>query len=155
MVQIEIKRTGFPVKIGNIELWFDSSVENLRNFFDIEEIAQERLKEIREKAEHVHFPKGIENYSIDDFEKKDIEKIDAAFDINKEFIAVQYEILFGDGAFKRIYDEYPDIWALEKALVPIGQEISKKIAEQEKEREQELKQVENEILAKKKAKRKK
>jgi len=154
-VQIDIKRTGFPVKIGTVELWFDSSVENLRNFFDIEEIAQERLKEIREKAEHVHFPKGIENYSIEEFEEKDIEKIDAAFDINKEFIAVQYDILFGEGSFKKIYNEYPDIWALEHALVPIGEEISKKIAEQEKEREQELKQVENEILAKKKAKRKK
>src|SRR5690625_2936435 len=155
MVQVEIKRTGFPVKIGNIELWFDSSVENLRKFFNIEEIAQERLKEIKEKAEHVHFPKGIENYSIEEFEEKDIEKIDAAFDINKEFIAVQYDILFGDGAFKRIYDEYPDIWALEKALVPIGEQIAERIKEQEQKREQELKQVENEILAKKKAKRKK
>lgn len=37
-VQIDIQRTGFPVKIGTVELWFDSSVENLRNFFDIEEV---------------------------------------------------------------------------------------------------------------------
>src|SRR5690625_6099957 len=133
MVQVEIKRTGFPVKIGNIELWFDSSVENLRKFFNIEEIAQERLKEIKEKAEHVHFPKGIENYSIEEFEEKDIEKIDAAFDINKKFIAYQIDILLGEGSFKKIYNEYPDIWALEHALVPIGEEISKKIAEQEKE----------------------
>src|SRR5690625_5723565 len=105
-------------------------------------MAQERLKEIREKAEHVHFPKGIENYSIEEFEKKDIEKIDAAFDINKEFIAVQYDILFGEGSFKKIYNEYPDIWALEHALVTIVDEISKKIDEQEKEREQELKRSE-------------
>lgn len=153
-VQIDIQRTGFPVKIGAVELWFDSSLENLRNFFNVEEIAQKRLEEAREKAEHIHFPKGIENYSIEDFEDKDIEKIDAAFDVNKEFIAAQYDILFGDGSFKKVYKEYPDVWALGKALVPIGEEIANRIEEQEKEREHELKQIENEILNKKNAKRK-
>src|SRR5690625_2781318 len=112
-IKIDVKRTGFPVKFGELELWFDSSMENLRNFFNIEEVAQQKLKEIRERAKHVHFPEGIENYTIDEFEEKDIEKIDAAFDINKEFIAVQYDILFGEGAFKRIYEVYPDIVALE------------------------------------------
>lgn len=154
-VQIDIQRTGFPVKIGNVELWFDSSLENLRNFFNVDEIAQQKLKEAQEKAQHIHFPDGFENYTIEEFEDKDIEKIDAAFDVNKEFIAAQYDIIFGDGAFKKIYKEYPDVWALDKALTPIGKEISKKIEEQEKEREQEIKQIENEILAKKKAKRKK
>lgn len=153
-VQIDIEKTGFPVKIGTVELWFDSSLENLRNFFNVDEIAQEKLKEAREKAEHIHFPKGIENYSIDEFEDKDIEKVDAAFDVNKEFIAAQYDILFGEGTFKKIYKEYPDVWALDKALVPLGKEISKRIEKQEKEREQELKQVENEILNKKNQKRK-
>lgn len=153
-VQIDIQRTGFPVKIGTVELWFDSSAENLRNFFNVDEIAQERLKEIREKAEHIHFPKGIENYTIDEFSEKDIEKIDAAFDINKEFIALQYDIIFGNGAFKKIYEEYPDVWALEKALAPLGEEIAKRIEKQEKEREKELKQLEEEILKKKKMKRK-
>src|SRR5690625_4313744 len=99
-IQIDVNRTGFPVKIGNLELWFDSSVENLRNFFNVEEIAQQKLKEAREKAEHIHFPEGIENYDIDEFKEKDIEKIDAAFDVNKEFIAAQYDIIFGDGTFK-------------------------------------------------------
>lgn len=153
-IQIDIKRTGFPVKIGTVELWFDSSLENLRNFFNVDEIAQKKLKKAQEKAEHIHFPIGIENYSIEEFEDKDIEKIDAAFDVNKEFIAAQYDILFGEGTFKKVYTEYPDVWALDKALVPLGEEITKRIEEQEKEREQELDQVENEILEKKKQKRK-
>ena len=33
-IQIEIKRTGFPVKLGEVELWFDTSLENLTRFFD-------------------------------------------------------------------------------------------------------------------------
>lgn len=154
-VQIDIQRTGFPVKIGTVELWFDSSLENLRNFFNVDDIAQKRLKKAQEKAEHIHFPKGIENYSIDEFEEEDIEKIDAAFDVNKEFIAAQYDILFGDGTFKKIYKKYTDIWALEKALVPIGQEITKRIQALEEERKQEFEQIENEVLKKKNEKRKK
>lgn len=153
-IQIDIERTGFPVKIGTVELWFDSSAESIFNFTNIEKIAQERLKEIEKKAEHIHFPKGIENYSIDEFAKMDIEKINAAFDINKEFIALQYDIIFGNGTFNKIYKEYPDVWALEKALVPLGEQIAKRIKKQEKEREKELEKLENEILKKKKAKRK-
>ena len=145
-VQIDVKRTGFPVKIGDLELWFDSSVENLRNFFNVEEIAQKKLREAQKRAEHIHFPKGIENYEIDEFKEKDIEKIDAAFDVNKEFIAAQYDIIFGDGTFKKIYKEYPDVLALEDALVPLGKAIAEKIEEQYKEREEEVKNIENEYL---------
>lgn len=34
-IQIEVKRSGFPVKLGEVELWFDTSIENLTRFFDI------------------------------------------------------------------------------------------------------------------------
>src|SRR5690625_3221680 len=153
-IQINVNRTGFPVKVGSLELWFDSSIENLRNFFNIDEIAQEKLKEAQERAEHIHFPKGIENYDIDDFTKKDIEKIDAAFDVNKEFIAAQYDIIFGVGTFKEIYKEYPDIIALEDALDPLGEAIAKKIEEQEKERTSLIEEKKNEALKKQKEKQK-
>lgn|SRR5690625_1206600 len=152
-VQIDVKRTGFPVRIGSLELWFDSSVENLRRFFNYEELAHEKLKEAQKKAEHIHFPKGIENYDIDEFEDKDIEKIDAALDVNKEFIAAQYDVIFGDGTFKDIYKEYPDIIALEDALEPLGIAIAEKIGEQEQERSEKAKEIQNEYLQKKKEKR--
>lgn len=125
-IKFDIKRTGFPVKIGDLELWFDSSLENLRRFFDIEKIAENKLEEISEKAKHIHFP--------DNSEDLEAEKVDAAFDLQKEYIAIQYDILFGDGKFKEIYEMYPDILALEDILDPIGESISKRIIEMEDER---------------------
>src|SRR5699024_1576602 len=113
MVKVDIKRTGFPVTIGSLEFFFDSSLENLRRFFDIENIAQEKIKEIRKNAEHKHFPEGIENTEIDE---DNLNAVDAAFDVTKEYIALQYDIIFGDGTFKKVYEEYPDIVALESAL---------------------------------------
>ncbi|WP_137744836.1 hypothetical protein [Robertmurraya siralis] len=143
-VNIEISRTGFPVKIGSIELWFDSSIENLKRFFNIDKLAQDKLKEAQEKAKHVHFPEKIE--SIDDV---DSTMVDAAFDLNKEFIAAQYDIIFGDGTFKRIYQKYPDIIALEQALDVVGVAIAKRIDEQEAERAAQVEEKKKEYLNKK------
>jgi len=145
-LKFEIKRTGFPVKIGDIELWFDSSLENLRTFFNIEEVAQEKLKEARGKAKHIHFPEDVD---IDNIKNVDEKTVDAAFDVNKEFIAAQYDIIFGDGTFKKIYKKYPDIIALERALEPIGIAIAKKIEELEVERTKEVEEKRNKYLNKK------
>lgn len=142
-LKIEIQRTGFPVKIGTLELWFDSSLENLRRFFNIEEIAQEKLKKAQDKAQHIHFPADI------DIENIDIKTVDAAFDVNKEFIAAQYDIIFGDDIFKKIYKTHPDILALEQSLESIGVAIAKRIEEQEEERSVKVEDKKAEYLKKK------
>lgn len=142
-LKIDIQRTGFPVKIGTVELWFDSSIENLRRFFNVEEIAQKKLKEAQDKARHIHFPEEI---NIDNLE---IETVDAAIDVNKEFIAAQYDILFGDGTFKKIYKTYPDVLALEQSLEVVGVAISKRIEELEEERTEKTESKKAEYLSKK------
>lgn len=143
-LKIDIQRTGFPVKVGTVELWFDSSLENLRHFFNVEELAQKKLKEAQEKAKHIHFPDNIK-----DIENVDVKTVDAAFDVSKEFIAAQYDIIFGDGTFKKIYVKYPDILALEKALDPIGMAIAKRIEEMEVERSKEVEEKRSKFLSKK------
>ena len=74
MVKVEIKRTGFPVEIGDIELWFDSSVENLKNFANLEKVSREKLDEVSEKAQHVHFPKEINDETINEVTEETIEE---------------------------------------------------------------------------------
>lgn len=145
-IKIDIQRTGFPVKIGTLELWFDSSLENLRRFFNVDEIAQKKLKEAQEKAKHIHFPTDMEGINVEDVDK---ETIDAAFDVNKEFIAAQYDIIFGDDTFKKIYKAYPDILALEQVLDVVGVAIAKRIEEQEEERSKLVESKKQEALNKK------
>lgn len=141
-VKINIKRTGFPVKIGELELWFDSSLENLRRFYDVENIAKEKLSKVHEKAKHIHFPD-------DEIEDLDIKKVDTAFDLHKEYIAIQYDIIFGDDTFKEIYKTYPDIVALENILDPVGVAISKQIEKEQVEREKQVEAKRTEYLSKK------
>ncbi|WP_161877862.1 hypothetical protein [Alkalibacterium sp. MB6] len=151
IVNIPIKRTGFPVKIGEVELWFDSSFENLKRFFNVEELAVQRLEEIRKKAEHVHFPEEITEENIDEIKDEDI---NTAFDVNKEFIAIQYDLLFGNDSFKKIYKEYPDVIALEVALDTVGGAIASKINEEEAERTKKYASKRSELLNKKNQKKK-
>lgn len=151
VINIPIKRTGFPVKIGSTELWFDSSFENMKRFFNIEELAKERLDEVREKAEHVHFPEVINEETIETVKSEDME---TAFDVNKEFIAIQYDLMFGTGTFKKIYEDIPDIIALEKVLDAVGNSVANKINEQEAERVQEYSSKRAAVLNKKKQKQK-
>lgn len=151
VINIPIQRTGFPVKIGSTELWFDSSFENMKRFFNIEDLAKERLEEIREKAEHVHFPDEINEETI---ETVNAEDMDTAFDVNKEFIAIQYDLMFGNGTFKQLYADIPDIIALEKVLDVVGKSVADKINEQEAERVQEYSSKRAAILNKKKQKQK-
>lgn len=145
-IQIDINRTGFPVKIGKLELWFDSSIESLVNFMNAEQIALDKLKKAKDNAKHYHFPAEVNAETVKNIDQKTIH---AAFDVNKEFIAAQYDVVFGDGTFAKIYKEYPDIMALEKALNPLTIAISKRIEEQEEERLAEVESIKNEALNKK------
>lgn len=146
-INIDIQRTGFPVRIGTAELWFDSSLENLRRFFDVEELANKKLKEAQEKAQHIHFPDDVDPDNID------IESVDAAIDVNKEFIAAQYDVIFGDGTFKKIYKVYPDILALEDVLETVGKMIAERIEELETVRSELIESKKAEYLTKKAAKK--
>src|SRR5690625_6304414 len=149
-IKIDIKRSGFPVKVGTVELWFDSSIESMKNFFNIEEVAHDKLNAAIEKAEHIHFPDSIDKSEDLAVAKKNS---GAVIDLHKEFIAAQYDILFGDGTFKKIYEEYPDVIALEDLLKPLGEAIAEKIEEQEKERKSEVEKIKNEYLKKKEKKK--
>lgn len=141
-LKVDIQQTGFPVRIGSVELFFDSSLENLVRFINIEKLVQEKLKEAREKAQHIHLP---DDANIEDLDSK---TIDTALDLNKEYIAAQYDIIFGDGTFKKVYEAHPDILALEKAIDIVGVSIAKEIEMQEEERGKQVEEMQNEALKK-------
>ena len=151
MVKIEIKRTGFPVNVGDVELWFDSSIENLKNFVNVEEIARERIKEIAEKSKHIHFPEEINEETLGEIEE---ETINEAFSASKEYIAVQYDVIFGDDTFKKLYEVYPDVFALEEAFELIAEGVTERLEEENEIRAQKYQKTKMSLLDKKKQKKK-
>lgn len=129
-ININIKRSGFPVKIGEFEFWFDTSNEEMQHFINIDQIVNDRynayLAEISERSAKGEF---------DDAKKGEIteEVIGQAIELERKQVEIKYDALFGDGTFAKLYAKYPDYLALDDALnqvdILIGEEL-KKITEE-------------------------
>ncbi|MCG5104451.1 hypothetical protein [Oceanobacillus alkalisoli] len=143
-IQIDIKKTGFPVKVGEIELWFDDSMEKLANFLDAEKKLQENDLKIAEK---------MKKYNNIDEESMDSATANKIVELKKESISAFYEEAFGEGSFNKIYEKYPDVIELENIVVPIGKAIMDTVLERENKR---MKRAESELseIDKKRAKKK-
>lgn len=133
-VVIDIKRTGFPVKIGVLEMWFDTSNEALTRFYDVEEEAQKRLNEFKKLIIKANIDKDIESDNVTK------ETVLEAIEIEKKLLEIQYDLIFGDGTFEKLYAVYPDYQALEKAFAEVSKLIEEKLNELAKEREKAAKE---------------
>lgn len=109
-IQIELKRTGIPVKIGEVELWFDTSQESLMRFYDMEEELQRRLVQYELDVVSANINNKIER---DGVTKK---VVAGAIELEKKQLEIQYDLIFGDGTFDKLYSVYPDYNALKNAL---------------------------------------
>lgn len=140
-IEFQIKeRPGFPVKIGEIELWFDDSIENLSNFFD----AQKELIEKENKiAEEYQKYKDIDEESMD---TKTAKKI---LELKKESVCGYYDSVFGEGSFKKVYEKYPYVSELEELVMPISNSINETIIKKEKDRTKMIEEKKQKALKKK------
>lgn len=134
MINIDLKRTGFPVKIGVVELWFDTSQERLLEFFDIEAEVSRRFNEYEKQIIEANLSKRIEDEGI----TKEVAK--GALDLETKYLEINYDLLFGDGTFNKLYETYPDKEALESTLEVVSREIEIKLKELAIEREKIVKQ---------------
>lgn len=122
-IKIELKRTGFPVKIGEVELWFDTSQESLMRFYDLEEEIQKRLVQYELEVLTANIGNKIERDGVTK------EVVAGAIDIEKKKVEIQYDLIFGDGTFDKLYKVYPDFHALNNALEVAGELMYKKLEE--------------------------
>ncbi|HEP4726886.1 hypothetical protein [Streptococcus pyogenes] len=129
IINIDLKRTGFPVKIGVVELWFDTSQERLLEFFDIEAEIARRLNEYEKQIIEANLGKKIEEEGV----TKEIAK--GALDLETKYLEINYDLLFGEGTFNKLYEVYHDKEALENTLEVVSREIEQKLDELKVERQ--------------------
>ncbi|HEM5503574.1 hypothetical protein HO950_08920 [Streptococcus suis] len=146
-ISVDVVRSGFPVSIGPVELWFDTSDEFLVTFFDLEQEAQKRLAE---------FEKSIVEANLDNSLEEGITKdtLLGAIDLEKKLLEIQYDLLFGDGTFKKLYAEFPDHQALDLTLEKVATLIEAKLSELKIERENIVKERINKYKKKSKTAKK-
>ncbi|HEL1698424.1 TPA: hypothetical protein ACIRFY_001191 [Streptococcus suis] len=146
-ISVDVVRSGFPVSIGPIELWFDTSDEFLVTFFDLEQEAKKRLAE---------FEKSIVEANLDNSLEEGITKdtLLGAIDLEKKLLEIQYDLLFGDGTFQKLYAEFPDHQALDLTLEKVATLIEAKLSELKIERENIVKERINKYKKKSKTAKK-
>ena len=144
-MQFEIKRSGFPINIGEIEFFFGTTVEELTRFFDVQDEVEEKIAPLVKKREKL----VIDQENIT---KSDAESL---IEISNELNAIQYDALLCDGSYEKIYSKYQDAIQLFDLFDPIAENIAEAIENDAKDREDKLAQRKANMLKKKALKNKK
>jgi uncharacterized protein with von Willebrand factor type A (vWA) domain len=144
-MQFEIKRSGFPINIGEIEFFFETTVEELTRFFDVQDEVEEKIAPLVKKREKL----VIDQENIT---KRDAESL---IEISNELNAIQYDALLGEGSYEKIYSQYQDAVQLFDLFDPIAENVAEAIENDAKDREDKLAQRKANMLKKKALKNKK
>ncbi|NKC67179.1 hypothetical protein [Vagococcus fluvialis] len=95
---IDVKRTGFPIKIGRNEFFFDSSIEGISKY----------QKNYMKALEEVNKLEIEDETNEEEVLKQRVEVFRKAFDI-----------ILGNESFDKIYEEINDIIALERVFYKV------------------------------------
>ncbi len=143
-LSFQLEKKGFPVNIGEVEFFFGTTPEELTRFFDVQAEFDEKVKELKQQL------KQIKN--IEQPEKEDAIKIIA---LTKDLAKAEYDSLFGEGAFEKIYSVYPDSEQLIELFDPISFEIAEAIEKEALKRKDSVSKKKADLLKKKALKNKK
>lgn len=126
-INLEVKRSGFPIKIGLHEFWFDTRIEHLTTLANATQVANDKLNKVKEniiksKLEDLDIEKEMENGVVPD-------EILGAVDLFKEQTKIEFDVLLGDGTFDKLYADYPDVQALRLTLDTLNEQIVLKLEE--------------------------
>lgn len=143
-MEFQIEKRGFSIKIGELEFFFGTTVEELTRFFDAQEEYESKVKECEKKL------KSIKN--IEQPTKEDMLLI---VELSEELATVKYDVLLGEGAFKKIYEKYTDIEQLLYLFETLEFEVAEKIASESAKRQDAISKKKADLLKKKALKNKK
>lgn len=143
-LEIKVERTGFPIKIGELDFFFGTTPEELTRFFDVQEEFEAKAKKCQEKL------KLIKNVEVPT--KEDTLLI---IELTKELATCEYDSLLGEGTFEKIYSVYPDVEQLINLFDSISFEVAEAIEKEALKRKDILSKKKANLLKKKAVKHKK
>lgn len=86
MLNIDIQRTGIPIKIAGIEFFFDASLEGVENY-------------------HIRYDEIIKSI-------EEMPETENVLEDTKKALEKSFDAVLGNGAFKKLYKKVPDVIAL-------------------------------------------
>lgn len=149
-ISINIKRSFLPIKIGEVELEFDTSLENISRLATLQEEITDRFNKYQ-----LELLERSNNGEFDDVKDGVINKqvIDEAFELQKKMTEIKYDVLFGDGTFAKLYERYPDVESLDSAFNDVDTLLGAELEEMAQERIKASKSLSGSFVKKAKAKK--
>lgn len=103
MINIDVKRTGIPIKIEGIEFFFDSSLEGVEKY-------------------HIRYDEIIKSI-------EDMPETENPLDDMKKTLKQSFDAVLGEGTFKKLYVKVPDVIALKTVFFEIVKGIDEHVEE--------------------------
>lgn len=149
-ISIDIKRSFLPIEIGDVELQFDTSLENISRLSTLQQDIADRFNKYQ-----LELLERSNNGEFDDLKEGVINKqvIDEAFEIQKKMTEIKYDVLFGDGTFAKLYERYPDVEALDSAFDDVDTLLGAELGRMGQERAKESGALTESFVKKAKAKK--
>lgn len=153
-LNFDLKKNGFPVSIAGVDFFFETSTEKLQEFFLRQEEFANKRTQVEKQATAL-----VKSTDLDENDPNYVHEIkkelDRTLDFTKQLAVIDYDSLFGDGAFDKIYAACPDIDQLAKVFDDIADAIADEIIRDTSERTDKYNAKKAEMLKKKSQKRKK
>lgn len=130
-ITVGFDRQGIELDYAGMEFFFDTSVENLKQFLGMDKIVQEHMKKFAEETKHMEAMKPEDMTSED---------LDLVLEKTKEALRLQHDIVLGEGAFDKVYAKYPNIELCQECFDQLSEDLSEKVQKIVKDKERKRKQ---------------
>lgn len=122
-LEIKVERTGFPVTLAGQEFFFDCSTERIEDY----------------ETQYVEVEKKLNELADDN---NDIES-------QKEALQLGFDVMLGEGAFEKLYENVPDLVAWMNAFFDLSAGIAQNIDEFKKTQDKKATDLKSKYLNKK------
>ena len=154
-LKFELQKNGFPITIGSVEFFFETSSEKIKEFFDRLEKYDLESEKLRAELAELDGAPDLDEEDATKWLSKAKEEAVTALDLTKRVATISYDSLLGEGSFNKIYDTFDDVTMLFEIFPIIDDAVADAIIDNAEVRNDTLNKKRAEILKKKAAKRKK
>ena len=154
-LKFELQKNGFPITIGSVEFFFETSSEKIKEFFDRLEKYDLESEKLRAELAELDGAPDLDEEDATKWLSKAKEEAVTALDLTKRVATISYDSLMGEGSFNKIYDTFDDVTKLFEIFPIIEDAVADAIIDNAEVRNDTLNKKRAEILKKKAAKRKK
>lgn len=154
-LKFELQKNGFPITIGSVEFFFETSSEKIKEFFDRLEKYDLESEKLRAELAELDGAPDLDEEDATKWLSKAKEEAVTALDLTKRVATISYDSLLGEGSFNKIYDTFDDVTKLFEIFPIIEDAVADAIIDNAEVRNDTLNKKRAEILKKKAAKRKK